>query len=580
MTVDDSAAAPPPGPDDAAGPSSSAPPTTTAAPRRRWYASSAVAVIAATVAFAAVCLGFLINTPTLLGPDEVYHFDRVVAAEHGQIVLKPGAINVSRGARGIEHTYVKSYMHRYNTPSWAQFKPIPRVQRPSLDALGGNARSPKRDVANYETQHPPLYYGLMGGLVRLWPGADAMAGDKFVLLVRTFNVLLMLTLPVLFWLSAKWLLGDNPAARAAAFLPLLVPGLARCAATVNNDNLAIPVGSLAVALCIRVLRGDRSLRTALLIAVTCLAGTLTKSTVVFVLWLVPVAYILQWVRDRAWPSRPVAITLGTGAVASAAWWVHNYIAYGAVQPNAWGSQFARAQGRPRGSIPIDYGHFFNTLYLAVASRFWGALGLLEPPKLPHDMLVLLTVAIVVLPFVTAAALRGRRTVFLLILAVPVTEQLMVILQAFLHYRHYLAIPGIQGRYVYPGVFGALLPFAVGAVLLLRRHSAWAPLLIMATGFVVSGWALYTSAEFTWLHRGVRLVPSNWHRAFTTLAGFYPLGHKTLLALMSLAVLMVAASVAACAVGCWTRRGERYGWAELRGSVPDRETPEAVLVPAS
>lgn len=578
MSVDDREPAPSPDPDGESG-TPSATTQTAPEPASKWYAGPAVAVIAATVAFAAVCLGFLINTPTLLGPDEVYHFDRVVAAEHGQIVLRPGAIHVSRGARGVEHTYVKSYMHRYKTPSWAEFKPIPRAQRPSLNALGGNARSPRRDATNYETQHPPLYYGVMGGLVRLWPNADAMAGDKFVLLIRTFNVLFMLTLPLLFWLSARWFLGDNPVSRASAFLPLLVPGLARCAATINNDNLAIPLGALAVALCVRVLTGDRSLRTAVLIGATCLAGTLTKSTVVFALWLVPVAYVLQWVRERRGPQRPVAITLGVGALASAAWWVHNYVAYGAIQPNAWGAQFAHAQGRPRGSTPIDYGHFFNTLYLAVASRFWGALGLLEPPKLPHDMLVLLTAAILVLPFVSVAALRGRRTVFLLLLAVPATEQLMVILQAFLHYLHYLAIPGIQGRYVYPGVFGALLPFAIGAVLVLRRHSSWAPLLIMVTGFVVSGWALYASAEFTWLHRGVRLVPSNWHQAFTTLSGFYPLGHKVLLALFALVGLLVALSVAGCALGCWAGRGQRYGWADLRGPDPEVPAHETALVAA-
>jgi hypothetical protein len=71
-----------------------------------------LAALAATFAFAGMCLGFLINTPTLLGPDEVYHFDRVIAAEHGQIVLAPEAINTSMGARGIEHTYVFSYMRR------------------------------------------------------------------------------------------------------------------------------------------------------------------------------------------------------------------------------------------------------------------------------------------------------------------------------------------------------------------------------------------------------------------------------------------------------------------------------------
>lgn len=549
---------------------------------QQWIVSPALAVTAATVAFAAACLGFLITTPMLWSPDELYHFDRVVAAEHGTLAPGPGSFNVAPAVRSMEGKYVfaGAGYEAPGAPSWASAQSIPRAHRPSLNALGGSARTKAIGVSNYETQHPPLYYDVMGGLVRLWPGADAMAADKFVLLVRALNVLFMLTLPALFWFSAKWLLGTNAVSRAAAFLPLLVPGLARTAASINNDNLAIPLGALVVALSIRVFRGDRSLRTAVWIAAACLAGTLTKSTVVFVLWIVPVAYLALWIKDRRAPSRPVFAALIVGALASSVWWIHNYIAYGAVQPSAWGSQFALAQGAPRGDIPIDYHNFFVKLYIWAPSRFWGALGLLEPPKLPHVLIVGMSALILTLPFLTLAALRGRRWLFVAVFAVPATEQLMVVVQAYLHYRHYLAIPGVQGRYVYPGVFGALLPFAVAAVLVLRRHSSWAPLLTMLLGAAMCGSGIFIALGYSWLPRGTHLRPSNLHSAVGALDSFFPLGKTSVVALLAIGVLLALAAFAGCVLGCWTQRNERFGWAELRGEEPELPASEPTLVPAS
>ena len=49
----------------------------------------------------------------------------------------------------------------------------------------------------------------------------------------------MLPLPWLFHLAARNLVGPGVVANAAVFLPLLVPGLARSATSINNDNLAV-----------------------------------------------------------------------------------------------------------------------------------------------------------------------------------------------------------------------------------------------------------------------------------------------------------------------------------------------------
>jgi 4-amino-4-deoxy-L-arabinose transferase-like glycosyltransferase len=519
--------------------------------------------MAATLAFAAVCLGFLLNTPTYFAPDEPYHFDRVIAAEHGQIVLAPGSINMSLGARGIESQYVSGPM-RAGTASQADFTPKPRNQRPSLDALGGNSRSPAHDVANYETQHPPLYYALMGGLLRLWPGADAMAGDKLVMLVRAFNVLLLLPLPLLYFVTARRLVGDNAVARSAAFLPLLVPGIARGAATVNNDNLALLLGSLVVLLAVRVMMGDRSARTAVLVAATCTAGSLTKATVLFLLVIVVIAYAYQWRRARSWPDLRVIIALALGAVGTTAWWIHDYVAYGSFQPSAWGSQYALAQGPVRTATdPVNYHLFLRTVWTEVLSRFWGALGVLEPPELPRFMIDMLTLALVVFAFAAIYVMRNRRGPILALIAVPAAIQLLIITQAFLHFRHYDAIPGLQGRYVYPGIFGVMLPFSLAAVALLRRWSKWAPLLMCAVGLLVSGWALYTSVEYMWLHQGERLGPSNWGRAFSSLERSSPVSPAVTITLAIAVAVMIVAAVGGTVWSCWG--GPGFQWGEVRGA---------------
>jgi len=508
-----------------------------------------LAVVGATMLFFAMCMSFLINTPTGIGPDEPYQFDRVIAARHGQVILDPEEINVSKGARGIERVYIKTQMRR-GSASWAEFQPLLRDERPSLAELGGNARSPNRDVSNYMTQHPPLYYGLMGGLTWLIPGAEDMPADILFLIVRMFNVLLLLPLPVLFWFSARQLVGGSPIATAAAFLPLVIPGLARVSATVNNDNLAIVLGAAVVALCAKVLRGDRSVRTAVLLSLLAVAGSLTKGTILFILVLIPIAYGAQALRARRWPAPKVLGILAVGALAAGAWWLRNLLLFGAVQPDAWGKQLARANGGVRQpGVPVDMDHYWQTVYVAVPSRFFGALGLHEPPQLPIAMIWVLSILVVVCFPIAIAILAGRRWDLVILFAVPAAALVMICYQAYLHFQTYLAIPGLQGRYVYPAVFGLVFPIAVVAGLVLGRWRRWAPMLIAAGGLVVSGWAVYTSVEYTWLHRGEQLQPSNWARAFRTLAGFFPLPGAAAATLAVLVAGLVVAGTVLTAVAC-------------------------------
>ena len=502
-----------------------------------------LSVLAASLVFAAISLGFLINTPTLLGPDEVYQFDRVVAAAHGDILPTPGALYVSAGVRGIERTFVVTQEKR-NAPSWAQFVPSQRQDRKTLDQLGGNRRPVTGNVTNYMTQHPPLYFAVMGAVMWLIPDAGGLHGDTLVLLLRFFSLLLLLPLPYLFGRAALALFGAGPVSRAAPFLPLLVPGLARGAATLNNDNLAILIGAAVVVFSVQVMRGDRTARTALILALLCIAGSLTKGTELILLAIVPIAYVVQAFRLRGLPGRNVLVVLSAGAVLSAVWWVVNLVRYGHLVPEelAWGSQYPLATGQPRTTQPFDAGLFWSTMRRSVPNRFWGALGLHEPPQLPWSMIWILWAGLFVALAIALVRYRGRRLDLLVLWVVPAISLAAVVYTSYAHYQHYMAISGIQGRYTYPAVFGMLLPFASAFAVLLGRAARWTPAVVCALGVLVSGWAVYTSVEYSWLPRGSQLAPGNWYRAFRYLAGFFPLPGVVagLAVLLALALLVAGA----------------------------------------
>lgn len=549
--------------------------------RVRGIGASAAAVTAATLMFLGICLGFLMNTPVLQSPDEVFHYDRIMAAEHGNLLPDPGSFHVSRGSRRAESHYVP----QNTTPALQRFAITPapqRTARESYDQLGGDARSPTIDIPNYISQHPPLYYALMGGLTWLIPGSDTMHEDQLMWILKVINILLMLPLPYLMYRSARNLIGDNAIARASAFLPLLVPGLARSAAGINNDNLAILIGAALVAFSIRIAQGDLGRRTALWVSGLAIAGSLTKATVLFVLIIVPIAYLIGAARARRLPDRPVLAVLVVGALATAAWWVRNVIEFGQFQPDGYGDRVGIALGAPwppgqHDSITV----YLDTVRDTVPSRFWGALGLLEPPALPEVMIWSLTGAAVVCAGVTLLVLRGRRWTVAAAVVTPLAAIAMVCFQAYRHWLHYQSIPGLQGRYAYPAVFGIVFGFAVVAAVVLGRRRRFAPALIAGFGTLVTGWGLFTSAEYFWLPQGTRLRPTTLVKALRQLFSWSAFGPVGTAAVLVVAGLCFVAGVVLLVVAVRRDTDRRSLFEVLHPEQPSGPGPaaEPVEVPA-
>lgn len=514
------------------------------APRRYAF----LAVLAATLLFGAFAMVFAINTPPNLSPDEPQQVDRVIASAYGDLVPDPGGLRVSTGITKMQRFYNKNNMVGSNPKkSWADYTAEQRADRPSFAELGGNVRSPTTGGANYMTQHPPLYYAVMGGLTWLIPSFANINGDTLLLLLRFWNIMLMLPVPYLLYRAARTLFGRSPVSVAVAFTPLLVPGLLRSAGSVNNDNLAIVLGCAVLALALAVARGDLSVRTASWLAGCCVAGSLTKGTLLIVLLVVPVAYLIGALRSRAWPDGRALLILGIGALGSATWWVRNYLAFAKVQPDGFGDDAkllsaALGPARPAGR-PVEYDYFFDTVQRLVPGRFWGALGLLEPPALPSVMVRIATAFLVVAIAVTLVVLARRRWAVALAVLAPTVATAAMLLVALAHFRHFTSLSGLQGRYIYPGVLGFLLPMVVLGTALLGRFWKWIPVLILGVGLLVSGWGVYTSVQFYWLHRGQELVPGDWAQAARALISFAPFPAAVTLTLLVLSALAMAGGVA-------------------------------------
>jgi hypothetical protein len=166
------------------------------------------------------------------------------------------------------------------------------------------------------------------------------------------------------------------------------------------------------------------------------------------------------------------------------------------------------------------------LFLAVVrhyvpGRFFGSLGLLEPPSLPQTMVKALTVALAVVVVAAFVGAGGARVPLLVMMLAPASLLGVAINAALQVNRTYLIMPGLQGRYAYPGVVAVLVAIAIGVGWLLRGASRLTPAVLLAASIVVSGAAIYVVTYFVWEPQGQLLTPGNAQVALNNLLRFAP-----------------------------------------------------------
>ena len=432
----------------------------------------------------ALMLAYTVLYPPYVSFDEPQHVDMVFSIANDQSYPPPAGRETALGvARSSDFFYGSE---RTRAPYLA-VDATPRRDRQSLAQLGGDepAPTPPR-YPNQMTQHPPGYYAVSALVVSVLPVDQWWDYDRVVWFLRFLSVLMMLPLPVLLWAAARVLVGPGRTAEAAAALPLLVPGLTRLGGSVNNDVLVVVLAAALAVPLAKVVGGDLSRRTAVVTGLVVAAGLLVKGTFLPLLPGVVAVYLVGWWRaGGAFPWRPALALTATSALGGW-WWVRNVLVFGTVQPNGFGPEATARIGAAAEPGPRTV-ELFLVQFGQVEDRFWSALGMIDSPTLPFEvirglsLLVLLAVAVAVLRGIGSP--KGRVAVLALLVPV-VTAFALLALTTYTNYRDTGLPAGIQGRYLYPGsvLAAAAVLAAVGRSL--GRAARVLPLLVLGLGLVV------------------------------------------------------------------------------------------------
>lgn len=435
-----------------------------------------------TLAFTALMFVCTFIYPPFSGYGEAQHVDLVYSFSNGNAFYDPGDRAISSGVQGAQLT------------SYPPTSPLTDVQiaargdRPSFDDLGGDA-APADGAINSAVQHPPLYYLLGAGVLKLIPNADGWPVDRVVTVLRYLSILLLLPLPLLAWATTRALVGNGAAAVAASLLPMAIPGLARVGGSVTNENLLILLTSGLMLVLAWVLAGDLRVRTGVWAGILTGLACLTQGLALVLPVVVIVAYAIAWMRSKQVAWAPLLWSGGLTAAISGWWWIRNVVREGEIQPNGLGdaADSVRGVGEPQ-----DLAQYFHDFFVVLVWRTWGGIGLPEQPRFSLGFswtwVVVLIVGLLLGLGFGAKRPYGRGAAFVLLLPTLATLALLFLAGRadFLEDGY---LPHAQGRYLYPLLTSLAALMAIGyARLFGERGGRWVPLLIVLGGLVTQAWA--------------------------------------------------------------------------------------------
>lgn len=412
-------------------------------------------------------------TPVYEAPDELPHVDAAVRVALGEGWPAPGE---ARFASALVVTAEEQV-------------PLAAEDR-SRFADVATAHPGTADKVNQMTQHPPTYYLLAGGALRLLDFED-LRWDRSVLALRLLDVLLVLPLPLLVHATVRRTTGSPAAAAVAAVALFAVPQLAQVTSAVSNDALTVLLVGLVAWAGARVLSGASRRRDVVLLGALLGAALLVKGTALPAVPFVAVVLLVAG-RGRLPLGRRLLRTGGALALAFVVggwWWLRNLVLYGDVQPSGL------ADVRPTVVWPpgttIDVGAYVDRFWEAMSSSFWGNFGLLEHPLSPLVTDVLTVTSLLLL--VVHGFRRGRSESWALA-ALPIATLVMLVATTLRVYERTGLMYGIQGRYLFVALV-PLLALAARAALTAspsptsrRRRGrlvAWASLGLAAYGLLTA-----------------------------------------------------------------------------------------------
>lgn len=514
-------------------------------------------------------------------PDEAQHHDIVVAWLEGDGLARPGERIL---AEGVEEGNQIGRGAFFAHPLVDDEIP-PRSERPTFDELGGFARSDFTQP-NQITQHPPLYYALLAGVLAVIPGDSGWAWDQGVGFLRLLNVAMLAPLPLLAWAAVRPLTTSASIGSAAAMMPLLLPGLSRIGGSINNDNLLTLLGGILTILLVRVCLGDLRVRLAVGVGVVTGLALLTKGFAMAFLPVIGLAYLVAWWRRRGRPPRkPALAAFAVSFVAGGWWWVANVVRFGTLQPNGFGQAWVdELRGPPApASLPRDFLRFVDGYFEEISRRIVAWIGLLDPPFYPF-WLAALIIGVFILGAVWALLLRKRSVAGPGVVAIGVLPTPLILLilgyGVYENWSTYLRFNGTQGRYLYPALVGMAVVAAAGWSALLGRMQRWLPLGLVVLAGMAHFWSAKIIVAAWWLPpwAGTTRI-GEFDVAITTFLRYspWPVGFTSLL-LIGVAVFGLGTLAASLRLTVGERPGpvrakedERLPWDPLRiGPDADRE----------
>jgi 4-amino-4-deoxy-L-arabinose transferase-like glycosyltransferase len=504
--------------------------------------------------------------PNVRSPDERQHVDLILQVQQGDAWPwpGPGTSFVTQGTTAggfVEPDSLDGPQHladRQDVP--------PRGERPSYLDAGGSAtltvETPKSDdvpVFNQLVQHPPLYYLLGAGVVSLVPDWQNASLDQVWLLLRWWNALLALPLPLILFAAARRLGLPEPLPVAAALVPLAIPELTHLESAVNNDNLLVILGACAALLVIRVLTGDLTRRTALLLGLVTMLALLTKGfALMFPAWIA-LAYLVSAYRHRE-RLRAAAVSLLVVAVVTlpgVAWWVRNVVVHGMLQPHG-------THATPPDLTPV-YG--WSDGGLTWLGRFTERMITLffvqdHAAAREHDAswwMARVALVVVLAGLVTALVRRPVPRLDALVLLFPVPALAGIVARG--SWEQFAAFHDVgaaqQGRYLYTGLVGLMVVALAGAAVL---RPAWRRVVPLALLVLAGGMHLayqYDVWHLYWMPHGDG--PGAFVRALAAVGRWYAFPSGVLVA-------VAAGGLALCAAVAVSLTRTALG-----GRQPDRPT---------
>lgn len=234
----------------------------------------------------------------------------------------------------LAYCYVFTVQPKYGPDEPRHFAYIRRlVEKRELPILRED-----REEDGAHTLHPPLYYALVSPVYAI----ASTGGERTAYLaIKCLSPLLLLAALWFFWLTLRRLFPDSPFAQhfALGFVALL-PLYHLEASVVNNDVLAVLMGSLLIWLLVRDWERPPCLRSTLLVGLAMAAFVNTKATG----WtLAPLWALALHLRSRAHPGwrkallRDLIAGYGVLLLLGTWWYVRNEQLYGQLVPFDFGS---------------------------------------------------------------------------------------------------------------------------------------------------------------------------------------------------------------------------------------------------